>query len=251
MAPYWPLTGLALIVAVGTLLVVGRLSNQVRIATTKNLIKAHLLELWLFRDDVRTVLSAQVSILRLNARYLALTMKPMVVLLLPLTLVVALLEPWFGMRPLRPGESVIVSLRAVDGAAAAGASLSAGDGVVVETPPLRIPAANEIDWRIRVLRSGVHKVSIEVGGQTLDKQIVASERLARVTPLRTASPFWQAFLNPAEPGIPASSIIEQIDVHYPARTVDLFGWRMHWLVYFVAACFLFVLALRRPLGVEI
>src|SRR5688572_14580316 len=91
MAPYWPLTVVAVIVAAGTLLVVGKLSNQARIATTKNRIKAHLLELWLFRDDLRTILSAQLSILGLNVRYIALTMKPMLVLLIPLTLILAAL----------------------------------------------------------------------------------------------------------------------------------------------------------------
>ena len=250
VAPSWPLTVLAVLVAAGTLLVVGKLSNQARITVTKNLIKAHLLELWLFRDDVRTILWSQVSILGLNARYIGLTLKPMLVLLIPLTLIVAALEPWFGMRPLRPGEAAIISLRAADAKAAATASLVTGDGVVVETPALRIAATNEIDWRIRVLKSGVHTVSIEVGGQTLDKRIVASEQLARVLPSRTAS-FWQSLLNPGEPGLPASSLIERIDVQYPDGTVSLFGWQMHWLVYFIGACFVFVLALRRPLRVQI
>ena len=250
VAPYWPLTVLAVLVAAGTLLVVGTLSNQARIGTTKNRIKAHLLELWLFRDDLRTVLGAQVRILGLNVRYVALTMKPMLVLLIPLTLIVAALEPWFGLRPLRPGEAAIISLRAVDGKAAANASLVTGDGVVVETPPLRIAATNEIDWRIRVLKSGVHTVSIEVGGQKHEKQIVASEQAARVTPSRTAS-FWETFLNPMEPTIPAAAMIERIDVHYPENTVTLFGWDMHWLVFFIGACFVFVFALRRPMGVQI
>jgi hypothetical protein len=154
------------------------------------------------------------------------------------------------MRPLRPGETAIVSLHAVDGTAAAGASLVAGEGVAVETPPLRIPATNEIDWRIRVLKSGVHTVSIEVGGQKHEKQIVASEQLARVTPSRAAS-FWQPFLNPAESSLPASAMIDRIDVQYPGSSVTVFGWDMHWLVFFIGACFVFVLALRRPMGVQI
>jgi hypothetical protein len=250
VAPYWPLTVLAVIVAAGTLLVVGKLSNQARITTTKNAIKAHLLELWLFRDDVRTVLLAQVHIIRLNVRYVGLTLKPMLVLLIPLTLIVAALEPWFGMRPLRPGEAAIVSLRAADANVAANASLVTGDGVVVETPPLRIASTNEIDWRVRVLKNGVHTVSVEVGGQTVDKQIVASDQMARVMPSRTTS-FWEAFLNPGEATLPDSAAIERIDVHYPAGSVNVFGWEMHWLVFFIAACFVFVLALRRPMRVEI
>ena len=249
-APYWPLTVLSVIVAAGTLLVVGKLSNQTKIATTKNRIKAHLLELWLFRDDVRTILLAQLRIITLNVRYVGLTLKPMLVLLIPLTLIVAALEPWFGMRPLKPGEAAIVSLRAADGKTAAGAALVTGDGVVVETPPLRMTATNEVDWRVRVLKSGVHNVSIEVGGQTINKQIVASEQLARVTPSRTAS-FSQMFLNPVEPALPASSMIERIDVHYPASTVDIFGWHLHWLVFFIGACLVFVLVLRGPMRIQI
>jgi hypothetical protein len=252
VAPYWPLTALALVLAVVMLLVVRRLSDQGRLAITKNRIKAHLLELWLFRDDVRTVLGAQGSLLRLNGRYVLLTLKPMLVLMLPITLVVAALEPWFGLRPLRPGETAIVSVRTGNGTALGGpAALVAGDGVAVETPPLRILTANEIDWRIRVLRPGVHTVSVDLDGHRVDKQVVVDERLARVAPSRVTSPLWQLVVNPAEAGIPSPSPIERVDVQYPAGSVTVFGWQFHWLVYFLIVCLVFVFLLRRPLGVEI
>jgi hypothetical protein len=252
VAPTWPLAGLALVLAVIMLLVIRRLSDQGRLSITKNRIKGHLLELWLFRDDVRTVLRAQGSLLRLNGRYILLTLKPMLVLMLPIALVVAALEPWFGLRPLRPGETAVVSVQTTTGAALTGpVSLTAGDGVSVETPALRIPTANEIDWRIRVLRPGVHVVSVEVNGHRVDKQVVVDERLARVTPSRVTSPFWQLLVNPAEAGIPAPSAIERVDVQYPAGSVTVFGWQTHWLVYFLIVCLVFVFLLRRPLGVEI
>jgi hypothetical protein len=249
LPPIWLLSLVALVTAVPTLLVFARLSDQVRLRTTKNRIKAHVLELWLFRDDVGTVLRAQGRLLGLNARYLWLTLPAMAVIAPPMLLLLGALAPWYESRPLRPGETTIVSVHA-GGATALGpdARLVAGDGLVVETPALRIPAAGEIDWRVRAVKPGVHTVSVEVGGQRLDKQIVAGTEPARVNSTRTTSGLWQALTAPGEAPLPGDAPIERIDVRYPA--VDASVWGLPWWGFFFAAMIVFVFVLKRPLRVE-
>jgi hypothetical protein len=252
LSPVTLLTVAALAVAVATLAVMRRFSDQERLRTTKNRIKAHLLELWIFRDDVPTILRAQGRLLALNGRYLLLTLKPMIVLVGPVVLLLGALDPWFGVRPLHPGDATILSVRATDARALEGGTrLVAGDGIRVETPALRIPAANEIDWRIRALRPGVHTVSLEVAGQRLDKQVVAAEGPARVSASRLRSDLWQALLSPTEPSLPDAAGVERIDVRYPDGSVSVLGWSMHWLVYFFLATVVLVFALKRPFGVEV
>jgi hypothetical protein len=249
LPPFWLLSGAALVLAVPTLLVFARLSNQARLRVTKNRIKAHLLELWLFRDDVRTVLLAQVRLLGLNLKYIGATLPAMVVIAPPMVLLLGALAPWYESRPLRPGEATILSVHAVDPAVLAGEPrLVGGEGVAVETPPLRIPAGNEVDWRIRAVTPGVHTVWVEIGGQRLDKQVVASMEPARVIPSRSASAFWQALTGPGEAPLPAGSV-ERVDVRYPAATVAV--WGMPWWLFFFVAMTVFVFALRRPLRVEL
>jgi hypothetical protein len=249
LPPFWLLSAAALVLAVPTLLVFARLSNQARLLTTKNRIKAHLLELWLFRDDVRTVLQAQGRLLGLNLKYIGLTLPAMVVIAPPMVLLLGALAPWYESRPLRPGETTILSVHASDPAVLAGEPrLVTGNGVAVETPPLRIPAGNEIDWRIRAVAPGVHTVWVEVGGQRLDKQVVAATEPARVIPSRSTSALWQALTGPGEAPLPAGAV-ERVDVRYPSTAVEV--WGLPWWLFFFVAMMVFVFALRRPLGVEL
>jgi hypothetical protein len=249
--PVWMVTALALLVAVPMLLVVRALTDQGRVRATKNAIKAHLLELWLFRDDTRIVMGAQGRILRLNGRYVLLTLRPFLVLAIPMALLLIPLEGWFGLRPLRPGDTAMVAVAAGRPGAAANAAIAVSDGLVVETPALRIPSTGEIDWRIRALRPGVHTVWIEVDGRRLEKQVVVGQGLASVSPARISAASWETVLYPAEPPLPREAGIDRIEVGYPPRWVAIFGFEMHWLIYFVIASLGFMFALRRPLRVEI
>ena len=251
LSPLWIVTAIALVLTVPILLAVRALTDQRKVRATKNRIKGHLLELWLFRDDTRTVLRAQGRILRLNARYLLLTLKPFLVLLIPMALILIPLEGWFGFRALRPGDSATVVVTAGGLSHPDRASIGVSDGLAVETPALRIPATREIAWRIRALRPGAHRVWIDVDGRRLEKQVTVKDGLASVSPARVSSASWETVLYPAEPPLPAGVGIERIEVDYPPASLSVLGLHMHWLIYFVLATVVFMFALRRALRVEI
>ncbi|MBZ0168055.1 hypothetical protein MELA_02408 [Candidatus Methylomirabilis lanthanidiphila] len=253
MSPLWALSLFSFVAGLLMLLIFRYTSNQRRIRETKNVIKAHVLELWLFRDDLRIMLSAQGRILRLNGRYLRLAMKPMLFLIIPMVLILLSLENWFGHRPLHPGEAAIVSMRVSDGETGLleRASLEGNKGLTVETPPLRVPQAKEVDWRVRADGLGVHNVSIDVFGHRLEKQIVVSQGLVRVSLSRVRSELWQGLLHPGEPSIPPQSGIERIDIHYPARFVKIVDWNIHWLLYFFVLSTIFAFGFKRMFRVEL
>ena len=241
----------SLLAGILMLLIFRYTSDQKRIRETKNAIKAHLLELWIFRDDVRITLSAQGKLLLLNGRYLKLALKPMMVMVVPMALILISLEGWFGYRPLRPGEAVIVSMQVSDGVLGLeNASLYAGNGIKVETPPLRILMAKEVDWRIRADGAGTHKVTLDLSGYRLEKQVVIAQGLVRVSPSRFASTFWQTLLYPGEPPIPKEFGIERIDISYPTRFIKIFRWEIHWLVVFFVLSIVFAFAFKRAFRVE-
>ena len=109
-----PIVGLlvvSLVAAIGMLLVYKRTSNQDRLEAVKRQIHACLFEIRLFKDDVPAILRAQTEILRHNAKYLALSLVPMLWMIVPLTLVIAQLQFHYGYRGLRPGEDFIVKAR--------------------------------------------------------------------------------------------------------------------------------------------
>lgn len=252
-SPLWALAPFAVATGLVMLVVFRFTSDQEAIRRTKNLIKAHFLELWLFRDDLRTIVSAQWQILRLNGRYLGLTVKPTLVLIIPVALILISLDGWFGSRPLRPGEAAIVTAQTANGSLALleVASLESNGALTVETPPLRILQEKEVSWRIRAGTPGIHTVSLIASDRRFDKQVVVSDGQARITPSRLSSAFWQALLHPGEPSIPGQAGVQRIDVQYPPSFVRVFGWDVHWMVVFFALSIVTALAFKRILGVQL
>src|SRR5262245_40837313 len=232
LSPLWIVTVIALVLSIPVLLVVRALTDQGQVRATKNRIKGHLLELWLFRDDTATVLGAQGRILRLNGRYLFLTLKPFVVLLIPMALLLIPLDSWFGFRALRPGDTATVVVTGPGLSNPDKASIAVSAGLVVETPALRIPATREIAWRIRAERPGAHDVWIDVDGRRLEKRVTVHDGLASISPARVSSASWETVFYPAEPPLPAGTGVDRIDVAYPPASLRVLGFHMHWLIYF-------------------
>jgi hypothetical protein len=253
VSPLWSLSLVSVAAGLLMLLVFRYASDQRRIKETKNAIKAHVLELWLFRDDPRIMLASQGRILRLNLRYLKLAVKPLLVVIFPMALMLIYLEGWFSYRPLRPGEAAIVSVQLTPGQTGSlnQASLQANAGLSVETPALRIPAASEVDWRIRAESVGTHLLQIEVPGQKVEKTLIVSDKLVPVSPRRVIDGFWNKLLNPREKPILKASPLEQVEIHYPIRSIVVFGWEMHWIAVFFIISVISGIALKGLFRVEL
>ena len=99
---------------------------------------------------------------------------------------------------------------------------------------------------------GAHLLRLQVNGRGYDKTLVVDgDRLARRSPLRAAPDLWVQLLEPSEPPLEAGGPVTTIHVPYPERSLSVFGISMHWLVLYLVASFVFVLLLRKPLGVVI
>ncbi len=237
--PVFPLLLISLLTGILLLVIFRYTSNQKGIGETKEKIKAHLLELRIFKDDPRILLSAQKEILFYNARYFMYGIRPLVVMLVPVTILLIHLDNWFGYRPVRPGESTVVSVRLADEAATglAKVGLHANQGLFLETSALRIPAEREVDWRIRAAKPGQQAVEITVLGQSFRKSVVVSEnRLEKVSHSLVLAEFWTTLLHPNEQPINRGSLVARVDVDYPPRSISIFGWKLHWMwVFFISS----------------
>jgi len=49
----------------------------------------------------------------------------------------------------------------------------------------------------------------------------------------------------------AGGPIESIAITYPQRSVDVFGWGVHWIIVFFVLTMILAFALQRPLKVSI
>lgn len=228
-------------------------SDQEGIRRVKDKIKAHLLELRLFKDSLPVTLRAQGQILKHNLRYIGYSAKPMLIMLIPLGVILTHLNLWFGYEALGVGETTILKLALKENADALTleAAVEAPVGLAVETPPLRLAEPGEIDWRIRANEEGVHELRIRVAGQSLTKTVtVAAKPLAMICPIKAAG-FLDGLLYPGEKPISSRIPVTSVEVDYPAKRLNLFGLDLHWLIPYLVLSILFGFVFRRPLRVEI
>src|SRR6266545_3350538 len=141
LGPFWLLCVVSMLAGVLMLLIFRFTSNQAKIKEAKDRMQAHLIEIRLFKDNPRIILSALKNILLYNARYMKHAFKPMLYMILPISLMLIQLDGWFGYRPLQIGESAIVSVTLSEEGPKLFSTISieADKGLIVETPPLRIP----------------------------------------------------------------------------------------------------------------
>jgi hypothetical protein len=145
------LVPISILTGIGTLLVFRRASDQAAVRRAKGLVTAHLLEFRLFMDEPRLILKAQRDLIVANARFMKLMLRPLVVLVLPMALLLAAMEAFYGHAPLRVGDPAIVTAQMKH--ADISLVLKAPDGIAVETPPVRVGADRQVSWRIRPLRA--------------------------------------------------------------------------------------------------
>ena len=250
LSAWYGIAVVSLLTGVIMLLIFRCTSNQRAIRRAKDRIRAHLLELRLYRDDMGVLLRAQKDILVNDLIYLGHALVPLVVMVVPVVLVLVQLNARYGYQPVRPGESVIIAAKLQPGARLdAAAKLVVPKGLRVETPPLRIPALNEVDWRVRGERPGRYEVQVLVGDQNGEKAVTVSRGWARLTRV-VGRGFWHDLYDPGE--LPSMGPqFESIAVGYQPASLPLGRWHVHWLVAFFILSIAFGFALKGVLRVEV
>ncbi len=250
--PWWGMVVLSALSGVLLLLVFRHTSNQRAIRAAKDHIISHLLEVLLYRDELRVVLRAQARLAKDNLRYLGHALVPLV-FMIPLVLILMVqIDLRYGRRPLQVGERAILAVKLHSGGPTADeVSLSAPPGLVIETPALRMPAIREVDWRIRADTDGDYRLLVTVAGEEYEKRIVVGRRAPRVSARRTGEGLWDRFLNPGEPPLPADAPIASVAVSYPGASLPLFGRRLHWIWPWLILSLAFGYALKGPLRVQV
>lgn len=260
MSPMIGLTCFSLAAGVGMLYVFKWTSDQKGLEDVKRKIHAGIFEIRLFSDDIRAIFTAQRDIFRYNFVYLRLALAPLLWMIIPFVLMVAQLQLHYGYEGLMVGEPVIVKVamsgeRAVynglgveGGVGSSVVELEVPDGLRLETPRLTIRSLNQAEWRLVADEPGSYELGIRVGDQVYSKSVEVSSQVVKRSPIRTDR-FLDQLLYPGEPGFPSGAAVSAIEVLYPEREVNFFGWDTHWLVPFSIIAIILAFALKKPLRV--
>ena len=249
-APVWlQLAVMAVPAGVVTLLAVRFCSSQPGRDAAKSKIVAYLLELWIYRDDLKVSLLAQGRFMGANLRYLGHWLTPLAVAGLPIVLIWVQVEARYRWQSLEPGETTVLGVELEsDSPSALDVELELPVGLTRETPALRIDSRRQIKWRLRAGARGEYEIRVRVGDQVATKRAVidangthASPRILRANDLLTLG-------NPLEAPLASDGPVRAVTLEYrSARGEFLDVSSAGWI--WTAFIFLWAVVLRRPFGV--
>ncbi|MEW6071006.1 MAG: hypothetical protein AB1726_00235 [Planctomycetota bacterium] len=263
----------ALVVASGVfgvlaLLVFKHISWQAGIKRTKDRIKGDMIAIRIYQDDLAIVGKSAGKVFLRNFVYLGLNFGPMLLLLVPFTLVAAQLVVRYAFDPVAvtvlegqaPGDvmsgkgtTIEVAMKAGYEADAHRLTLTYPDGIVPVTPLVRNARAGVAFQEIVATKPvhGVIELTIEeksVGG----KRIVAGDEPSRSMQPERVSGFFPAWLWPAEDTFGPDCPIARVSIEYPSRPLPWFpdGPIGVALLFFVVSIAFGLIALK-PLHIQI
>jgi uncharacterized membrane protein (DUF106 family) len=250
-------------VVVGLLMIVlfGYTSDQKAIGIAKDQLKAHLLAVRLYRDQLQVVMGSYGKILRGTGRYLKLAFKPLLYVIIPIMLLIVQLDRYLGLTPIHTNTPFLVSARVNNPETLDSVSIDLPPEITASAPPVHVAADNEVVWRLVASQEGAYDVKIAVGGQgvtpgatpTVTKSVRVSSQLARVSPERLRNHFWERMFSSGESALPENSAIESIAVDYPERNIPLgiAGYEMNWIWLFFILSMIAGFIFKELLGIEV
>ena len=255
MAASWLTSDLAIVVVVsvvvGLVMIVlfGYTSDQKAIKIAKDQLKAHLLAVRLFQDQLHVVMGSYGRILRGTARYLRLAFMPLLYVILPITFLIVQLDRYLGSSPVPVEAPFLLTVRSA--ATATDLNLELPPEVVLTAPPVHVAADHETIWRLKGTRDGKFDLKIVGDGQTAVKNLNVGRDLARISPVRYRGNFWERMFSSAEPALPGSSPVESMAITYPERMIDIFGYEINWIWLFFILSMIAGFLFKELLGIQV
>lgn len=248
-SPLLTLAVIALVTAAVLLTVVARTSNQAGIRATKRAIQAALFEIRLFGDDPVAVLRSFGDVLKLNARYLGLSLVPLLWMVIPFALIMPQLEAFFGYNGLAPGASTVITVErsSVD---MTPITIAVPPQFRVETGAVVLTGSSAVVWRVVPTERGAFTIAVQDGDRLIEKTITVDNAPARKSSRRLQAGLLNQLLYPSEPPLPAGSIAA-VTVRYPEGGLEVFGRHVHWLIVYGALSMVFALVLAPRFGVTL
>ncbi len=245
---------------VGLLMVVlfGYTSDQKAIGIAKDQLKAHLLAVRLYRDQIPVVMGSYGKILRGTGRYLKLAFKPLLYVVIPITLLMVQVDRYLGQTPIAANAPFLMTVHLSDQKVSSLASFNLNSvsldlplEITMTAPPVHVPEENDIVWRLAGSKEGKYEVKINDGEQSAEKAVCIGSDLPRISTVRLRGHFWERMFTSAEPALPENSPIESISINYPDRNIEIAGFGMNWIWLFFILSMVAGFIFKELLGIQI
>jgi len=201
-------------------------SNQTAISRVRDRIKARLLGMKLFKDNIPVVLKSQLQVFGSAAMLLLHSIPPMLVMALPFCLVLGQLGVWYQAKPLEIDGQAVVSMQlsGLKNAPIPPVSLVSTEAINILSGPVRVPSKQQVFWQIQAARPGTHQLHFKVGDIHVQKELSVGSGFMPVSIKRPSSlSLGDLILYPAEKPFDKASPVRSIEIGYPDRTSPITG----------------------------
>ena len=250
LPPFWGILFLSLLTSLFVLAVYRAVSDPGKVKATKNLIKAHILAIRLYRDFWKVIIISFFKSLYYTGKYFVLNLLPLLLVLPLMFLLFVQMDIRYGMRPFRAGEDITVKAGFNGNIAAVNAELQPNGHFQPAMNPVYIDALREIDWKVRAGADGATAIAIRIDGTTVSKDLVIGSGLPALSNRKMTVSALEHFIYPAEKLLSPPTALKYIAVQYPARGISFLGFSTHWLVWYLVLTMIVALALKNKFGVE-
>lgn len=254
-------TIISAVVGVALLLIFKYTSNQKAIGKVRDNIKAQLLGMKLFKDNVRVVLKSQGQVLVGALLLLFHSLRPLLVMIVPVCLILVQMALWYESRPLKIGENTLVTMELNSSKDTPWPQVSfvSPAGAEITTGPVRIFSERKICWKIKAIQTGNHQLEFNVDQDRVNKNLVIGEGFVRISIERPSYNVAGLVFNPAEKAFSEDSPVRSIRIDYPKRSpkinttnrlwaLILKNW---WWIYFFVASMVFALVFKPFFNVRV
>ena len=242
----------AAVMGVVMLIIFKYTSDQQAISRVKDNIKANMLALKLFKDSMAVTLQSQGRLLRGALMLLVHAIRPLLVMIVPISLILAQLGLWYQARPLQAGEPAVVVMKLNGEIDAPWPKISLESMPTAELTigPVRVVSKREIYWEIKARQNSNQPLIFRVDQEKFEKELAIGPGFMPVSLERPGWHWTSILYNPREKPFAPKSVVESISITYPDRPTWTSGtdW---WIAYFFIASMVFALIAKPFLKVKI
>lgn len=223
-----------------------RISNQTLLESITKTTKIDLMELRLRRNDFLEIVAINIRILLQSLSYLRRSILPSMAIIIPMILCLISFDHYFAYWPVRVGD--IFTIR-VDGGPITGSlpildigGLPRQLSFVEEDPLLH-------HWILKANAHGIFTVNFLHDNRVLSKKVVVGDTPGKISPTNKPKNVLDWFYDSGEQPLPLAigGRAFHITVMYRpiVSSIEIFGWQMDWLSFFIVASLVFVLVTKK------
>jgi uncharacterized membrane protein len=193
------LSVLSLLTGVALIFVFKAVSNQRKIKETRDRFKAYILEMRIYQDNIVLIHKALFKALATNLTYLRVSLVPILVMVAVVFVVFVQLDERYGRRHLDSADRALLTVALKDGLdpTTASVELQAGEGLVVDSPPVRSTILGRVYWRIKANEPGTHDLNVTIYDKTYSFPVKAERSNGAIGHLRTDGSVFNPLLYPS------------------------------------------------------